>query len=477
MTFIKREEKKFAFGIIVGNRDVFPDQLAKEGRLEITEVMKELGYNYVILSENDTKYGVVETFSDAKKCAGLFKRNKDEIIGILIILPNFGDEKAIANTIKLSELDVPILIQASSDDITKMDRSSRRDAFCGKISVTSVLYQYGIPFSLTSNHTCSLKSDEFKKDLLQFEMICKIVNKIRKARFGQIGTRPNAFETVRYSEKILEFNGISIEPIDLSEILADIQRLKDDEPAVKEKIEFIKKYTPTKEFPEDGLSKLAKLAVVVEIWVRENDLDGFAFQCWPSIQDNCGIVPCAVMSMFSEGLIPAACEVDIAGLIAMYILQIATNTPSAILDWNNNYGDDPNKMVLFHCSNLPKSFFKSTKMTIHPIISDLKGSEMTFGAIQGRIKSEPVTLLRIETDDLLGEIKALIVEGNYTEDELDTFGGYGVIQIPNLQSLLKKLCYGGFAHHVAATLNQVGEIIYKALSYYLRWNVEFHNIE
>jgi L-fucose isomerase-like protein len=205
------------------------------------------------------------------------------------------------------------------------------------------------------------------------------------------------------------------------------------------------------------------------------DLDGFAFQCWPSIQDNFGIVPCAVLSMFSEGLVPAACEVDISGLIGMFILQLATNSPSAILDWNNNYGDDPDKMVLFHCSNLPKSFFKDTRLTIHPIISDLKGDETSYGAIQGRIKSGPVTLLRIETDDLTGEIKAIIAEGNYTEDQLDTFGGYGVVEIPNLQFLLKKLCYGGFAHHVAATLNKVGDIVYEALYHYLGWEVEYHN--
>ena len=472
MSFVRKndDDKKTSFGVIVGNRDVFPDNLAKEGRLEIIEILTELGYDYLISSENDTQYGVVETFSDAKKCADLFKRNRDKIIGILVILPNFGDEKGIANAIKLSELDVPILIQASSDDINKMDRSSRRDAFCGKISVTSVLYQYGIPFTLTSNHTCIIKSDEFKKDLIRFEKICNVVRKIRRARFGQIGTRPNAFETVRYSEKILEFNGISIESIDLSEILAAIQQLKDDDPKVKEKIEFIKNYTPTKEFPGDGLLKLAKLAVIVEIWVAENELDGFAFQCWPSIQDNFGIVPCAVMSMFSEALVPAACEVDISGLIGMYILQVASDTPSAILDWNNNYGDDPNKMVLFHCSNLPKSFFKDTKMTIHPIIGDDK-PDSSFGAIQGRIKTKSCTLLRIETDDIFGEIKALLVEGNYTDDPLDTFGGFGVINIPNLQDILKTLCREGFAHHVAVTLNEVAEIVNEALNHYLGWNI------
>ena len=471
MSIMKTSDKNLNFGVIVGNRDVFPDHLAKEGRIEIISVLKELGYGYVILDESDTKDGVVESYSDAKKCAKLFKENKEQIMGIIVVLPNFGDEKGIGNTLKLTELNVPILIQASSDEIDKMNRKFRRDAFCGKLSVCSVLYQYGIPFTLTETHTCPINSDAFKTDIIKFEKVCKIVKKLKNVRFGQIGVRPNAFETVRYSEKILQLHGITIEPIDLSEIFGEISRLPDGDPKVKEKIQVIKDYTPTTTFPEDGILKLAKLAVVVENWVLENELDGFAFQCWPSIQDNFGIVPCAVMSMFSEGLVPAACEVDIAGLIGMYILQVATETPSAILDWNNNYGDDPNKMVLFHCSNLPKSFFKDTKMTIHPIISDLKGDDKSFGAIQGRIKSKPCTLLRIETDDVFGEIKALLVEGNYTDDLLETFGGYGVIEIPNLQDVLKTLCKEGFAHHVAASLNKVGEIVFEALSNYLGWNI------
>ncbi len=471
MSFILQKELKSLFGIILGNRDVFPNHLVKEGRKDIIDVMNKLGYEYIILEEEDTPLGAVETYSDAKKCAELFKKNSDKLLGIIICLCNFGDEKAIANTIKLSNLNVPILIHASSDELDKMDRLHRRDAFCGKISVTSVLYQYGIPFTLTKYHTCPIKSDLFKEDLNRFEKICRIVKKLRNTRLGQIGTRPNAFETVRYSEKILENNGISIEPIDLSEIFGYINQLNDSDTKVKEKANFIKNYTATKVIPEDSLNKLAKLAVVIENWVIGNELDGFAFQCWPSIQDNFGIVPCAVMSMFSEGLVPAACEVDISGLIGMLILQLASESPSAILDWNNNYGDDPNKMVLFHCSNLPKSFFKDTKMTIHPIIADQKGGEVSFGAIQGRIKPKPCTLLRVETDDLFGEIKALVVEGNYTDDPLDTFGGYGVIEIPNLQDILKIVCKEGFAHHVAASLNRIGDVVTEALSNYLGWNV------
>ena len=132
-------------------------------------------------------------------------------------------------------------------------------------------------------------------------------------------------------------------------------------------------------------------------------------------------------------------------------------------------------MVFFHCSNFPKSFFQDSRMTVHPIMSEYNGKENTFGAIQGRVKTKPCTMLRIETDDIFGEIKTLLVEGNYTEDPLDTYGGYGVVEIPNLQELLKKLCNGGFAHHVAVTLNEVGSIVYEALFNYLGWNIDFHN--
>lgn len=478
MSFIKPKESEFMFGIIVGNRDAFPDHLAKEGRVDILNVMKEMNYEYAIIDEAETDFGVIRTYQEAKKCAKLFKKHRDKISGIIICLPNFGDEKGIANTLKMADLNVPVLIQASSDEVEKMSRHNRRDAFCGKISVCNILLQYGIPFSLTSLHTCPINSEEFKSDIRKFEKVCRIVNKIRNARLGQIGTRPEAFDTVRYSEKILELNGISIEPIDLSEILGKINQLDNEDSKVKEKIKFIKDYTSqTNIFQEEGVLKLAKLAVVVEDWVNENELDGFAFQCWPSLQDNLGIVPCAVMSMFSEGLIPAACEVDVSGLIGMLILQMASDTPSAILDWNNNYGDDPNKMVLFHCSNLPKSFFEDTRLTAHPIISDMKTADLSYGTIEGRIKARECTLLRIETDDNNGEITGVLAEGRYTKDPLETFGGFGVVEVPDLQGLLKVLCYRGFAHHVAATLNKVGDIVQEALINYLGWDIYIHNTD
>lgn len=465
---------KVTFGVIVGNRGFFPDILAKEGRKDILAVLKKGGYGAVALSLTETHYGAVETFEEAKKCAALFASKADKIDGIIVTLPNFGDEKGVAEAIKRSGLDVPILIQAEQDVAGSMKIDRRRDSFCGKISVCNNLRQAGLPFSLTDSHTVKVTSPEFEADLERFAAICRIVRGLKNVRFGAIGTRPAAFNTVRYSEKLLEFAGIAVEPVDLYEILGKVDRLGDGDKAVKAKLESIRKYTNTKAIPAEGLLKMAKFGTVVDRWIKDNELAGTAIQCWTALEEFFGIVPCTLMSMMSESLLPSACEVDVTGLLAMYILQLAGGTPSALLDWNNNFAEDPDKCVLFHCSNLPKSFFRSDKMDYQAIIAGSVGQENTYGTIVGRIKAAPATFCRTMTDDVDGVLRAYVGEGQFTDDTLETFGGYGVMQIDDLQTLLAYICEMGFEHHVAVSLSQTADPIAEALSKYLAWDVYLH---
>jgi len=466
--------KKTTFAVIVGNRGFFPDVLAKEGRKNILEVLKTNGFGSVALSMQETKYGAVETFADARKCAALFAENAEQIDGIIVTLPNFGDEKAVAETIKHSGLNVPILIQAEPDVQDKMSAAERRDSFCGKISVCNNLKQAGIPYTLTKSHTVKVTSAEFKKDLDEFASVCRIVKGLKNARFGAIGARTGAFNTVRYSEKILELAGISVETIDLSEILGKVASLANNDRAVGRKLEAIRKYTPTESIPADKLLKMAKFGYVVDRWVKEQELDGTAIQCWTSLQEFFGVVPCALMSMMSESLVPSACEVDVTGLLGMYILQLANGTPSALLDWNNNYGSDPDKCILFHCSNLPRSFFKSPKMDYQEIIAGAMGKDSTYGTIVGRIAPGKATFCRTTTDDAAGVISAYAGEGEFTNDKLDTFGGYGVMKISNLQPLMQYICTMGFEHHVAVNLSQKADAVAEALGNYMGWEVYRH---
>lgn len=466
--------KKTTFGVIVGNRGFFPDALAKEGRKNVLEVLKKNGFNSVALSMQQTKYGAVESFEDAKICAALFAEKGEKIDGVIVTLPNFGDEKGVAETIKRSGLNVPILIHAEPDAQDKMSIANRRDSFCGKISVCNNLRQAGIPYTLTKSHTVKVTSAEFKKDLDDFASVCRIIKGLKNARFGAIGARTGAFNTVRYSEKILELSGISVETIDLSEILGRIALLADNDRAVKRKLNAIEKYIPTKSVPAEALLKMAKFGYVVDKWVRETELDGTAIQCWTALEEFFGIVPCTLMSIMSESLVPSACEVDITGLLGMYILQLAGGTPSAILDWNNNYGAEPDKTVLFHCSNLPKSFFRSSKMDYQEIIAGAVGKDNTYGTIVGRIAPGKATFCRTTTDDAAGIIGVYVGEGEFTNDKLDTFGGYGVMKIANLQELMQYVCKMGFEHHVAVSRTEKADAIAEALDNYMGWEVYRH---
>jgi len=457
--------ESMTFAVIVGNRPFFPDALAKKGHDDIIEVLQNLGHQVVVLSEEDTPFGTVKTHEDAKKCANLFKLNTHKIDGIIVTLPNFGDEKSIANTIRWANLQVPILIHAESDDVDQMKIGERRDSYCGKISVCSNLRQYNIPFSLTSIHTCPVNSDAFKEDIKTFSAICRVVNGLKAARIGAIGARPAAFNTVRYSEKLLETAGISIETIDLSEIFGRVKALKTDD-RVKQRMDAIKSYVQIGDAaPSGSLEKIAKLAIVVEDWIEANDLDAVAFQCWTAIEEYLGIAPCAMLSILTNNLIPAACEVDVTGALSMLALELASGSIAALLDWNNNYGDDPNKAVVFHCSNLPADLLENPTMDAH--FSESFKKDTAYGTIFGRILSGPFTFARISTDDLIGEIVFYTGEGEFTNDPLETFGGFGVVEVPNLQDLIKQICLSGFEHHVAATRGNIAHIIAEALENYL----------
>jgi L-fucose isomerase-like protein len=461
-------------GIIVGNRGFFPAHLCESGRRDILRVLEAEGLRAVTLPLEATKFGAVESLNDAQKCAELFKAHREEIDGVLVTLPNFGDERAVANTLRWAGLNVPVLVHAFGDEAGKMTIKHRRDSFCGKMSVCNNLRQYGIPFSLTRRHTVDPDSDAFRADLRRFAATGQVVRKLKHARIGALGARPAAFNTVRYSEKLLEASGITVETLDLSEVLGWIKLMKDEDRELQNKLAAIKEYTNVSGIPKDSLLRMAKLGVALDRWMRDKQLSASAIQCWTALEEFYGVVPCCLMSMMSNNLLPSACETDIAGLVGMYVLQAASGQPAALLDWNNNFDGQPNKGVVFHCSNLPKAFFGDQKMDYQEIIAGTVGKENTYGTIVGRISPGPFTYCRVSTDDLTGRMASYVGEGRFTEDKLDTFGGYGVIEVPRFQHLLQFICKNGYEHHVAATKAPVAAAIEDALSTYLGWQVYHH---
>lgn len=375
----------------------------------------------------------------------------------------------------MADLNVPVLVQACDDENDKVDLDSRRDAFCGKISVCNNLYQYGIPFTDTTLHTYSIYSELLAKDINKFAGICRVVNGLRHARIGAIGARPAGFQTVRASEKLLQKSGITVVPVDLSEILGAARKIEDTDAELLKKLEEIKCYAAVPKEYSDKLVLQAKFGVAVERWIEANQIDAVAVQCWDSLEQNYGCAACVTMSMLGEKLLPAACEVDIAGAVSMYALTLAAQGQSALLDWNNNFAEDRNKCVCTHCGNFPKSFVRNDlKLGTLGVLGRTLGKVNTFGAVYGKVTKGDFTFFRISTDDTKGAIKAYLGTGEITDDPYGMDGCIAVTKVNNLQTLMKYICKNGFEHHVAMVRNDVKEILNEAIEDYLGWNLYVH---
>ena len=462
-------------GVIVGNRDFFPDVLISEARRDLTKLFAELEIEPVWLSPEDSKLGAVETWTDARKCGDLLRRERERLDGILVSLPNFGDEKGVADSIRLADVNVPILVQAYPDDLDQFGLDRRRDAFCGKISVCNNLRQFGFKYTLTRDHTVKVLDPRFGEDLVRFAQTCRVVKGLNRVRIGAVGARPNAFNTTRYSEKLFENAGISTNTIDLSEIFGDANRIANDDKRVSLRIEQIHAYADTSAAPAESLILMSKFAIVVEDWMDSLGIEATAMQCWSSLQKNFGVNVCTIMSMMSQRMMPSACEVDIAGVISMYALQLASGRPSALVDWNNNYGGNPDKCVLFHCGNWATEFLPDAKMGTAPILGTTLGEENTVGALNGRTDAGPVTIARVSTDDLTGKINAYVGEGEFTDDPLNTFGTRAVVNVLDLPKLMHVICENGFEHHAAMSRSHCADAVAEALSRYKGWQTHHHN--
>ena len=469
-------DRKITFGVIVSTRGFFPASLAVDGRKQILKKLEKLGYDYVITPEKSTPNGAIATYSDAQKCAKLFSRNRDKIDGILVILPNFGDEQGVAQAIDGARLNVPIMVQACDDRVSSLDLKHRRDSFCGKLSVCNNLYQHGIKFTNTTLHSCSINSNQFADDIDYFARVCRVVKGVSTVRLGAIGQRPDPFRTVRFSEKLLQASGITVCTVDLSEIIFAAMKLSEGDKKVLERIKEIKAYgNIPKGIPAENIAKSARLSLVIENWVENNNCDATAIQCWSSIQENYGCATCLTMSMMGEKGKPSACETDIMGALTMYALYLASGQPSGYLDWNNNYDDDRDKCICVHCSNYPKSFIgRKPEISNLDILGASIGADRCFGGLKANVAPGPMTFAKISTDDTKGKIKAYVGEGEFTDDPVQIHGGIAVCRVPGLQKMMDYICVNGFEHHVAMNRSNSAKVIEEALGKYLGWDIYCH---
>ena len=462
--------KKSTFALFFGNRGFFPASSIAGARKEMRRVLRQMGHKSLLLDEGATRHGAVETPQEGRVYANFLAENKGKLDGVILCLPNFGDENGAVAALK--DAGVPILIQAYPDELDSMAPEVRRDAFCGKLSIMDVFCQNGIRFTALKPHTVSPSSERFRAAVDHFDRVCRVVKGTRDMVVGAIGARTTAFKTVRIDELALQRHGITMETLDLSDVFARVKALSRSDNAYRYKARKLKKYANWDAVPPEAFDNLVRLGVVLDAIIKEYELDALGVRCWTEMQQVLHISPCVLLSELNERGIAAACEVDVGNAVAMRALSMAGGGPAACMDWNNNYGDDDDKCILFHCGCAPAGMMTGAgTVTEHAILSGTAGKGCTYGCNVGRIAPFEFTFGSLATE--AGRLKLYLGQGRFTQDPIpaEFFGCAGVAQVERLQDVLLHVGRMGHRHHVSLTPGNVLAPAREALGNYLGFEV------
>ena len=461
---------KTTFALFFGNREFFPASLQRAAREDMTEVLEGMGHEVLLLDEDATGYGAVKTMEEGRVYADFLREHRGEFGGVILSLPNFGDESGAVTALR--DADVPILVQAYPDAMDKMGPDSRRDSFCGKFSIMDVFHQYGLKFTALQPHTVHPRSDAFAQNVDYFDRVCRVVNGLARMSVGAIGARTTAFKTVRFDELALQRHGITVETVDLADVFARVEALDAGDARLAAKKQALKDYVSWEGVPDDAFDTLSRLGVVFDRLVDEFSLDALAIRCWLELQEQLGVSPCVLLSYMNDHGMPTACEVDVGNAVMMAALHLASGDACTCLDWNNNYKDEWDKCILFHCGSAPQSLMTDRGHVVdHGMLIDTLGEGHSWGCNVGRLKAGRFTYGSLSTEE--GQIKTYVGEGQFTGEPIpdDFFGCAGVAQIDGLQDVLQTIGYGGFRHHVSLTPGRVVGPMLHALEHYLGYDV------
>ena len=462
-------KQKITFALLFANRGFFPGEVIADARRELCEAVSRAGFDYLLMDESETRYGAVETIAEGKKYAAFLEQNRGRFDGIIVSLPNFGDENGAS--VALKNAGVPILVQAYPDEIGKMDFARRRDALCGKFAICNILRQNNIPYTLTEKFVVRPDTQEFARELNKFGSVCRIVKGMKSFNIGSIGARTTAFKTVRVDEMALAYKGINVETIDLSELFARVRSVSDeDTAAAKEKILGITRFSG---YPEEKLTIMAKVQVAIESLVRDYDLDSVAIRCWNEFETELGIAPCTSLSLLNDMGIAAACEVDVENAVMMRALALAAEEASTLLDFNNNYGEEDDKAIMFHCGPVPVSMCVGKgQVCEHLMFKKTYGDGSGVGVNKTEMKSGNITIGSVKTEG--GKIHAFVTEAEFTDDpiEKEFFGSGKVVKKAGINDVANYMGTYGYKHHLAVAFGNFKGAVAEALGKYLGYEVE-----
>ena len=462
---------KTTFALFFGNRGFFPGEFIADARKDVIKACEDNGYGYIVMDESLTRYGAVETIAEGEKYANFLKENEGKYDGVIVCLPNFGDENGAYYALK--EAGVPILVQAYPDEIGKMDFAHRRDAVCGKIAMCNVFRQAGIKYTLTEKFAVNPLSSSFAEDLRKFAGICRMVKGLQCFNIGAIGARTTAFKTVRVDEIAMQRKNINIETIDMARVFAMMDSV--DATKLAEKKEYFKNYTDFGTYADIKLENIARLAIVLDELIEEYRLHAIAIRCWDELQKRYGVAPCVILGDLNERGVSAACELDVNNAVMMRALQLASNHPVMLYDVNNNYGDDEKKVIFFHCGPSPKSMLKGKgHIEEHLMFKKSYGPESGVGLLVEDIVEGNVTIGSFKTED--GKLWSFATEGKITDDPIEkAFFGCGAVFEKTEGSAFEMLDYmatEGYRHHVAIAKGNWNFSVKEAFEKYLGYNID-----
>ncbi len=462
---------KSTFALFLGNRGFFPASLIAGAREELVRVLGALGHQVLLPPADGLRHGAVETAEEGRRFAAWLAGQAGRCDGVILSLPNFGDENGAVAALR--DAGVPILIHAFPDELARMGPADRRDAFCGKLSVMDVFCQQRIPFTALTPHAVAPASPRFAANIDHFDRLCRTVAGMRRCVVGALGARTTAFKTVRVDELALQRHGATVETVDLSALIARVHALAAGDPLVAAKRAFLADYADHRRVPAAACDALARLAVAIDQVVAEMGLDAVAVRCWLELQQQLGISPCVLISAMNHLGLPTACEVDVGNAVMMRALRLASGDVTTLLDWNNNYSEEDDKCILFHCGPVPQKMMSARGEVVdHTLLQPVLGAGRSWGPNVGRIAPTPFTYGGLLTED--GAVRCYVGEGRFTADPVpaDFFGCAGVAEIPRLQQVLVDLGRGGHRHHVALTPSTVAAPLREALGSYLGYQVQ-----
>jgi len=452
-------------GLIPANRGFFSDELAKQVRDGTIKALEAAGITVVVPSETQTKLGCVETRQEAELCGKLFRG--EDVAGIVVAAANFGDEQGVGITVREARLDVPILIFGGQEIEVLTHRTPRRDSFCGLISIAEALRQIDVRYTVARRPICFPEDESFTGEGQRFAAVCRVVQGIKTARYGLVGTRPDAFWTCRTDEVALQQFGPTTVTLDLSEALAAMQGMSSDDADVKAAVAEMNRDFDVSAVSAEAVVKLAKLEVFLRRFAEESGLDAVAVQCWSSLQQNWGTCACTPLARLTNSGLLAACEADVLGAASMHALTLATGQPSGLADWNNLHNEDDELVNIWHCSAFAPCFAgERPRVSVNPILGETYGFDRVAGTLAYRMKEQPLTLFRLSHDPQEG-YAAAICHGQVEANRAETFGAYGWTRIKGLLPFYRDVILRHFPHHIGFAAGLIGDALWEAFGNYL----------